>query len=355
MAETHLKDIIIPTVFGNWVQNLSEKTNNFIKSGIMTADSDLGGRLNQPGTKITIPYINDLDGTPNNWTDDTDIPVDNLTSGSQVGMKFYQNKAFGETDLSRLMTGAPIQQQIASRFANFWNTSDQVMLFAVLKGMFQVDDIANSKVLDLTVQSPTDANFSAKGFIAALSLIGDQPENILSAIAVNSTTYAMMKSQNLIDPIQPSNGATPINVYNGKQVVIDDDIPVNDDGTSVAYLFGNGAIRYSTSMYGTQVVDEPLKQGGRESVVQKRVGCIHPAGMSIEPSFVPTKANFPTPEDFAKKEAWTMPKDVDVKKVHLVEYKFKLDPFFVLKQKSQKAVDKAKQNAEQDTDKDQGK
>ena len=50
-----------------------------------------------------------------------------------------------------------------------------------------------------------------------------------------------------------------------------------------------------------------------------------------------------------------MPKDVDVKKVHLVEYKFKLDPFFVLKQKSQKAVDKAKQNAEQDTDKDQGK
>ncbi|MCT7823272.1 MAG: replication protein, partial [Lactobacillus crispatus] len=74
MAETHLKDMIIPTVFGNWVQNLSEKTNNFIKSGIMTADSDLGGRLNQPGTKITIPYINDLDGTPNNWTDDTDIP-----------------------------------------------------------------------------------------------------------------------------------------------------------------------------------------------------------------------------------------------------------------------------------------
>ena len=355
MAETHLKDMIIPTVFGNWVQNLSEKTNNFIKSGIMTADSDLGGRLNQPGTKITIPYINDLDGTPNNWTDDDDIPVNNLTSGSQVGMKFYQNKAFGETDLSRLMTGAPIQQQIASRFANFWNTSDQVMLFAVLKGMFQVDDIANSKVLDLTVQSPTDANFSAKGFIAALSLMGDQPENILSAIAVNSTTYAMMKSQNLIDTIQPSNGATPINVYNGKQVVIDDDIPVNDDGTSVAYLFGNGAIRYSTSMYGTQVVDEPLKQGGRESVVQKRVGCIHPAGMSIEPSFVPTKENFPTPEDFAKKEAWTMPKDVDVKKVHLVEYKFKLDPFFVLKQKSQKAVDKVKQNADQGTDKGQGK
>lgn len=41
-----------------------------------------------------------------------------------------------------------------------------------------------------------------------------------------------------------------------------------------------------------------------------------------------------------------MPKDVDVKKVHLVQYKFKLDPFFVLKQKSQKAVKEAREAAE---------
>lgn len=345
MAETHLKDMIIPEVFNRYVRNNSMKTNNLISSGIIQNDDWLGGQLGQPGTKITIPYINDLDGKADNWTDTQDIGVENLTSGSQLGMKFYQTKAFGQTDISTLLSGAPIQDQIASRFSNFWNTNDQYMLFAVLKGMFQVDEIANSKVLDLTAQSPTDSEFSAKGFIAALSLMGDQPENILSSIAVNSTTYAMMKSQNLIDTIQPSNGGTAINVYNGKQVVIDDDIPTDTSGkdaTSVAYLFGTGAIRYSTQMYGTQVFTEPLKQGGRESVVQKRIGCIHPLGMSIAPDFVPATPGFPTPDDFAKKEAWTMPKDVDVKHVHLVEYKFKLDPYFVLKQKSQNAVDSAK-------------
>lgn len=345
MAETHLKDMIIPEVFNSYVRNNSLKTNNLIRSGIIQNDEWLGGQLGQAGTKITIPYINDLDGKADNWTDDADITPENLTSGSQLGMKFYQTKAFGQTDISTLVSGAPIQNQIASRFSNFWNTNDQYMLFAVLKGMFQVDDVANSKVLDLTAQSPTDSEFSAKGFIAALSLMGDQPENILTSIAVNSTTYAMMKSQNLIDTIQPSNGGTPINVYNGKQVVVDDDIPTDTSGkdaTSVAYLFGTGAIRYSTQMYGTQVVTEPLKQGGRESVVQKRIGCIHPLGMSIAPDFAPAKPNFPTPDDFAKKEAWTMPKDVDVKHIHLVEYKFKLDPFFVLKQKSQNAVASAK-------------
>lgn len=346
MAETHLKDMIIPEVFDRYVRNNSMKTNNLINSGIVQKDDWLGGQLNQPGTRVTIPYINDLAGSPDNWTDDSDIQVKNLTSGSQKGMKFYQAKAFGQTDLSTLMTGAPVQDQIASRFSFFWNTSDQAMLFSILKGMFQNDDIANSKVLDLTAQSPTDSEFSAKGFIAALSLMGDQPENVLSSIAVNSATYAMMKSQNLIETIQPSNGGQAINVYNGKQVVVDDDIPTEgtakDSTTSVAYLFGTGAVRYSTQMYGTQVVDEPLKQGGRESVVQKRIGCIHPLGMSVNPQWNPTKPNFPTPDDFSQKDAWIVPKDMDVKHVQLVEYKFKLDPYFVLSKKAQGTVDKSK-------------
>ena len=169
MAETHLKDMIIPEVFNTYVRNNSMKTNNLINSGIVQTDDWLDDRLTQPGTKITIPYINDLDGLADNWTDDKDIDVDNLTSGSQIGMKFYQTKAFGRTDLSTVMSGAPISDQIASRFSFFWNTSAQAMLFSILKGMFQNDDIANSKVLDLTAQSPTDSEFSAKGFIAALS------------------------------------------------------------------------------------------------------------------------------------------------------------------------------------------
>ena len=89
MAETHLKDMIIPEVFNRYVRNNSMKTNNLISSGIVQNDEWLGGQLNQPGTRVTIPYINDLAGSPDNWTDDSDIQVNNLTSGSQVGMKFY--------------------------------------------------------------------------------------------------------------------------------------------------------------------------------------------------------------------------------------------------------------------------
>ena len=83
--ETHLSDMIIPEVFGNYVLNTALKTNRFVQSGILTPDPDLGPHLLEAGTKITVPFINDLSGDPDNWTDTDDIPVDQLTSGKQLG------------------------------------------------------------------------------------------------------------------------------------------------------------------------------------------------------------------------------------------------------------------------------
>ena len=76
--------------------------------------------------------------------------------------------------------------------------------------------------------------------------------------------------------------------------------------------------------------------------VQKRVGCIHPVGISIDPTFVPDKPNFPTPDDFKKKAAWTLPEGMDVRNVRLVQYKFQLDPLFVPADTSKQQVDTKK-------------
>ena len=46
--------------------------------------------------------------------------------------------------------------------------------------------------------------------------------------------------------------------------------------------------------------------------------------MSVNPQWNPTKPNFPTPDDFSQKDAWIVPKDMDVKHVQLVQYKSSL-------------------------------
>ena len=134
--ETHLSDMIIPEVFGNYVLNTALKINRFVQSGILTPDPDLGPHLLEAGTKITVPFINDLSGDPDNWTDTDDIPVNQLTSGKKLGLKFYQSKAFGYTSLSQIISGTPIQTTIGNRFASFWTRADEKMLLAVLDGNY---------------------------------------------------------------------------------------------------------------------------------------------------------------------------------------------------------------------------
>ena len=158
-------------------------------------------------------------------------------------MKFYQSKAkaFGYSSLSQMISGAPIQKTIGNRFANFWTRADEKMPLAVLDGVMGVTKVKNSKFYDATSKKPTDAAFSAKGFIAAIGLMGDLQDASFGAIAVNSATCSMMKLQGLIETIQPQNGAMPFEAYNGLQIVLDDDIPVDltnkQKPTTTSYIF----------------------------------------------------------------------------------------------------------------------
>lgn len=330
---THLSDVIVPEVFGNYVLNTALKTNRFVQSGILTPDPDLGPRLLDAGTKITVPFINDLSGDPDNWTDTDDIQVNQLTSGKQLGLKFYQTKAFGYTSLSQMISGAPIQTTIGNRFANFWTRADEKMLLAVLTGVMGVNKVKNAKFYDATTKTPTDAAFSAKGFIAAIGLMGDLQDTTLGAIAVNSATYSMMKMQNLIETIQPANGALPFEAYNGLRIVLDDDIPVDltnkQKPTTVSYIFAPGAVRYSSILASTETKYDPIKEGGTDIIVQKRVGTIHVAGTSVNPSFTPTKSTFPTMAEFSNKNTWEVVNGIDPRTIGVVAYKAELDPALV--------------------------
>lgn len=329
MAETNLSNMIVPEVFGNYVENLSLKTNRFVQSGIFSPDPVLDGKLTQAGTTITVPFINDLpDDDADVWRDDQSISVDNLTSGKQVAQKMYQAKAFGSTDQAQLVSGAPILNVIGSRFANYWIRQDAKQLLAILSGVFGVTEVQNSKLYDATVKTPTQSNFSARGFIGAKALMGDLADSTLTAIAVNSSTYAQMQANGLIDTIQEQNAAAPFGTYNGMTIVVDDDIPVDltdkKNPVTTSYIFGNGAVSYSQNLYSTATERHELTNGGETDVVQKRIATIHIIGTSI---------NNPVPnasyKDLAKSTNWEVVDGIDPKTIRVVAYKSTLDPNFV--------------------------
>lgn len=329
MAQFQLSDAIIPSVFGPYVQNVSTKTNRFIKSGITTPNTDdqVNTQLLAPGDFITLPYINDLEGDPESWTDQGDIAVAGLTTGEQRAFKFRLEKAFGATDISNLVSGANVLEAIAQRFGAYWKRVDQNILLQTLKGVFANTDIATAKLYDETVKAPANT-FGASGFLAAIALLGDLQDNTVSKIAVNSAVYGQMKLLQMIDTVQPAGAVVPINVYNGMQIVVDDDIPVNADGTTTAYVFGAGAVGYATAQPANAVETEreARKQGGRTNIINRRVIATHVNGTSVAKNFTPAGQTV-TIEELAKGTTWAS--ITDPRNIKVIAYKAKLDPQFV--------------------------
>lgn len=327
-----LQKAIIPEVFTDYVQETSTKTNRFIQSGITTSNFDIGNQLLQPGNVLTMPYINDLSGAPQVWNDKHDIEVASTTTGTQYGFKFAQVKSFGRTDWSKIHSGAPIDQVIASRFGNYWARVDQHQLLNVVKGTLSNTDIATAKVFD-----DSNNNFSARGFLATIALMGDLQDNAFSVIAVNSAAYAQMKANQMIDTQIPQNTVvSPFGTYNGMRILVDDDLPL-DGQVATSYIFRTGSVGYKvqTPENAVEVFREPSKQGGRTSVINRRLAATHVMGTTLSAQAISKINDEFDPESLTDGTMWDCV--VDPRKIGIVAYKAKIDKDFVPKQKASSA------------------
>lgn len=326
MADNQFKlaNAIIPEVFANYVLNQSMKTNRLVQSGILTNDPSLGSQLLAPGDFIHMPYINDIAEGPDaqTWTDTQDISVNGLTTGEQRAFKFRQAQAFGWTDVSQQVSGAPAQSTVANRFGAYWNNQDQKLLFAELKGAFANSDIATAKMYE------DSSVFSARGFLAAIAKMGDLQDNTLNKIVVHSSTYAEMKAQQLIETVQPAGAVTPISVYNGMRIVQDDDPNlINADGSTTSYVFANGAVGYSVAspQNAVEIQREARTNGGQTNVINRRVVTTHILGTSVAKTFTPAGQTV-TMDELAKGTTWES--IVDPRHIQVIAYKAKLDKEF---------------------------
>lgn len=326
MADNYatLKDTIIPAVFANYVSNLSTKTNRLINSGILTPDPSLGSQLMAPGDFITLPFVNDIADADDaqSWADTQDIEVEGLTTGSQRAFKFRQAKSFGYTDISQLVSGAPLREMIANRFGAYWNFQDQKLLIDILAGVFSNTDIHTAKAFDDTT------TFGPRGFLAAVGRLGDLQDQTFNKIMVNSATYSEMKSQQMIDTIQPSEAVKPFGTYNGMEIVVDDDLPIDENGVATSYIFGNGSVGYSTATPSNAVEIErlPRKNGGQTAVINRRIVTTHVLGTSVAKSFTPAGQTV-TPQELATGSTWES--IVDPRNIKIVQYNAKLDKEFI--------------------------
>lgn len=301
MALTQIADVVVPEVFTGYVQLLTAQRSAFVQSGVIETSPMLDALLAGGGRTFNLPHFKDLDDTEANVSADQAADVQSggandatpikTTTGQEIAQRHNRNQSWSSADLAAALAGADPMESIASRVADYWVRQQQRYLISSLQGVF-ADNIANDTgdmVNSIVIGGPgtvTDAHlFSADAFIDTAQTSGDFAEDLV-AVAVHSVVFSRMQKLNLIDFIPDSEGRIQIPFYLGRRVIVDDGLPVVDDGNGhfeySSYLFGTGSVAagVGSPRVPTEVHREPLAgQGGGQEVLTSRVEWIlHPRG-----------------------------------------------------------------------------
>ena len=259
---TRLSDLIVPSVFTPYVQNLTKDKSALIQAGALVSDASIDGLLSGAGLTFNMPSFKDLANDDENIS--TDDPAQfsspkKIGTFQQIAVRMNRNQSWSSMDLNQQLIGPDPLEAIANRVAAYWTRRLQAAFVATMTGVFAdnaaapsgTEHVQNDLTLDVSGAGFTDntTNFTATNFLNATVKMGDALED-LSIIMVHSVVYNRMQKLNLIDFVTDSNQQVDIPTYMGMRVIVDDAMP---NPAGVAGISQTAAGIYHTWIFGSSV------------------------------------------------------------------------------------------------------
>lgn len=228
----------------------STKENSLIKNGLFTTvnkyEAKMAGQVG--GYAIVEPIkgrINDDD--PVNYDGKTDSPDG---KGRETYMQrkvcYGRQQSWGEDDFTRVITSTDFMAE-AGEINEYWDDQLQKTMLAILKGISGITDNNFNKKHTVEIGTSLKEGGAEK---AAQKVLGDKKSQF-DIMFMHSQTVTNLNILNLIEFLKytDSSGITrdlQIGTYNGKIVVMDDDMPVIN-GYGIAEATDNGALKVIAS------------------------------------------------------------------------------------------------------------
>ena len=305
----------------------------FWQSGAFASDNRIPKLLAAGSQDFTVPYIMDIDGNlESNYSNTilTDIAMPrSIEAGKMKGMVNYLNEGFVEANLTRALTGVEPLREIAKQIEGLWAQQAEIRAVATVEGVLNFDQ-ANGKKLSLDISKATanaTSKFTVDAFIDAESTMSRKYQGA-GAIVVHPKIAASMRKQNLIEKVTTSADLPPVEVYNGRVVVISDKgtligtgantIGANDQYVSV--LVNQNAFAAESVPNARDLILSATEQtgngGGHVTLWTRRDMLIHPMGFSFDTGAVLTggtknEALSASWSDLTTAANWTMTMDAE--------------------------------------------
>ena len=312
-----------------------------------------------------------LDGDAVNYDGQTDITATSTKTFEQGVVAVGRAKAWLEKDFSYDITGGiDFMQNIADQVGEYWDGVDQDTIIAILDGVFSMTGTKNKEFVDAhtyDVTEKVDGKMSATTLNSATNKACGANKKKFTLVFMHSDVATNLENLNLVAHLKYTDSQgmqreLDLYTWNGKLVVIDDDMPTTeqegfyikaksaDEGalqvvansatptakqiklesvTPVAdsyetpkegdyvvyvdafteyttYVLGNGSISYED--LGVKVPYEmnrnPEKNGGQDTLYTRQRKVFAPFGISYEKKSQVTLS--PTNEELKKGENWTL-------------------------------------------------
>jgi hypothetical protein len=310
--------IFNPTVWEGYMKTLpSTKENSLIKNGLFTVVNKYRSKMSEQagGYFVTEPIKGRIGGTPVNYDGNTDIP-----DGAERDT-FYQTKicygramSWGEYDFSSEITGENFKAE-AGEVKEYWDEQRQAIVLSILKGIFGMTGGVNGQFVDkhtYDITATANPELSADALNkASQKALGDKKAK-LDVIFMHSAVSTNLEGLNLINFLKytDANGIErdlTIGTFNGRLVIVDDDMPVTTDSTGnkyVSYVFQKGFFEYED--LGVEVPAETVRdaktKGGKTELISRIREMVVPTYISYKT----TSKISPENSDFEDGSNWEL-------------------------------------------------
>jgi len=296
-AKTGVADIIIPTEFEKYAIERTAELSAFGQCGIIEHAPEFDRLANVGGREVKMPFWKDLSGARQILSDSAQLAVSKITSDQDIARIHNDGNAWSVNHLATVVSGDDPLQAIVDLVADYWARTDEGILVSCLKGVFAAASMAGNKLAIGAESIATTTNatrLNGATFVDATAKLGDRGDR-LTSIGMHSGVEAALRKLDLIDFIPDSEGKSQIRTFQGRRVVVDDNIPVRAGTTDglvyTSYLFGPGAFGKGSARlhakaleggFGTEGVEVARLPLDSDTVlINRRRYILHPRGVKF--------------------------------------------------------------------------
>lgn len=307
------------------------KTNELKKSKALKGNRDIRDVFSsQNGTVYAeIAMKGLLDGEAVNYDGETDIEATTTKTFNRGVVVVGRAKSWVEKDFSDDVADEKFMDNVADQVAEYKDELDQLTLLKILAGIFAMTGTKNAEfvskhTLDISANTDETGKVGQTTLNTAMNQACGANKKKFSLVIMHSDVATNLENLKLVKHLTYTDAdgiARPLDLaaWNGKTVIIDDDMPVEEIPASgegdtatpaytkyTSYILGDGSIDYEDigAKVPYEMSRDPKTNGGQDTLYMRQRKVFAPKGISFTKKNM--KTNSPSNAELADGSNWEL-------------------------------------------------